>query len=250
MRRQFHQIFILMMKCYFSCLILFTLLTFLAQGSSVNVTVDELTNAIGAPPCMKKCINRLIVNLYDALTNRDVHNATAVICSEYDDFVECAHRDRFVCPYERIYNITFEGIQSFCSKKEEAPHTPCLDAKVSRLTAVCNKNCGLAEQIDNIFEKKTIKIMARYSGSPFIFLDNLTEFCVSLSCFFPCMKNNLKKECREDGHEFIIHTIKPFYSLLNLMKKHPGIKPLIQNKVPTTCHFLFNKLVLDSFSKY
>lgn len=113
----------------YSAIFLLGLLT-VTSLASTSVTVEELTNAIGAPKCMQKCMNSFIVNLYDALTNSSINHATKVMCKEYDKFVECTTKDRYVCPYEVVYNFAFEGISSFCSEKE-TPNSACLDEKLS-----------------------------------------------------------------------------------------------------------------------
>uniref|UniRef100_A0A0N5B540 CPG4 domain-containing protein n=1 Tax=Strongyloides papillosus TaxID=174720 RepID=A0A0N5B540_STREA len=219
------------------------------SNAALSVTVEELINAIGAPKCMQKCVNSFVLNLYDSMTNSSVQSATRVMCNEYYNFIECAKRDRLVCPYEVVYNYTFEGLNSFCSEKE-TPHSQCLDSKLSLVAKTCDNKCHLTRQIDDIFQRRTIKIMAKHSGNPQVFVENLTEFCQSLSCFIPCFKRNLEHECDKDGHRFLVHAVKPFYSLVRAMKKHPKIKPLIEKKVPKTCHFLFNKAVLDYYTSY
>uniref|UniRef100_A0A0N4ZV83 CPG4 domain-containing protein n=1 Tax=Parastrongyloides trichosuri TaxID=131310 RepID=A0A0N4ZV83_PARTI len=238
----------IMMKINFITIFLFILFTFTNQ-STTNVSVNELTNAIGVPPCMKKCMNSLIGNLYEIFTNDSIKNVSSTMCNEYNKFVNCTIKYHKICPYEKVYNIIFEGFYSFCHKRK-IPHSPCLDEKVNTITDKCNKNCKLISQLDDIFQRRTVRLMATYSGNPILFVENLSEFCESLSCFFSCFKNNLKKECKKDGHEFLIHMVKPFYSLIDIVRKYPSIKHLIQKKIPKTCHFVFNRALLDMYSKY
>ncbi|CAI4222663.1 unnamed protein product [Auanema sp. JU1783] len=209
------------------------------SGNETSFDVDTVLKAVGAPACMRRCIDPFMEKISEMWELEKIVERMSNVCSTYNETLECLDKSP-ACDVQSIFKTATLSFQKRCVEKADIYKRmeKCMIGRTDKVMQKCDSKCFCRSNATAFSSHPSIQMAAKMGGNIFIVNDHISGLCSCLKCAIPCVTFEMNLQCPLSGWLSLDVMLQPFDAVSSLLEVlSPEVQAIIRSKVSDQCHF-------------